>query len=191
MAHIVAPPTRDSSALQLLAELNPQAVGAGDHELKLGARYLLQKAGSANYPWLGNIWPAQNNFTAFQFTRLGRMQIAFTRLALPANRAPTRAERKRISRKLSQLKKHYDLLILLGNFNAQSSLIASALFPQANIIIGNVDSKQLDTIGNTIVAPAEAVNPYLGGIEIALRDGNLAAWRGGIISYPLTEYELP
>lgn len=184
-------PTRDSSALSLLAQLHPQALGVGDNELKLGSAYLKQKSNALNIPWLSNVWPAQNNFPSIQLTQTSEIKIAFTRLALPDNQAPKPSERRKISRQLSRIKQHNDLLILLGSFDEQGSLISSALFPQADIIIGNMTSKHLDTIGHTIVAPIDATTPYLGGIEIALRDGKLAAWRGGIIYYPLAEDELP
>ena len=184
-------PSRDAGALALLSSLHPMAVGVGEHDLKWGATYLDDSAPGSDIPWLGAIWPAQQQYPAMRTALVGGLSVAVLRLALPGDLPPSRREQRRLRRQFDRLRQEYDLLILLGNFSEQQSILAAALFPQVELIIGATNLIRPESYGHTVMAPIEMSSPYFGGIELAIRDGKLVAWRGGMLSYPLLPEELP
>lgn len=113
----------------------------------------------------------------------GPLRLGIAALTLSVGQLPDKALRARVAREVRRLhRRHCDLVLLLGPFDAKQGPLIAALFPGIDLVLGSSRDTTPQAYGPTVLAPISADTPYYGELELAVRDGRLAAWRGGMMA---------
>lgn len=178
-------PGRDAQALSLLANLTPAALALGPNETQHNIMLLRAPSGQP-LPWLSlTKAPTGVQLPDIRYIQLGKLRLGFIGLTLPSAQLPDKALRHRLLTLVVESRRHCDLLLLLGVFDDSQASMLTMLLPKVDMVLGNCDINEPQTVGADIMLPIQRDQPYAGVVEFAIRDGKLAAWRGGLLPVEL------
>jgi hypothetical protein len=171
----------DIAALAFAGSLSPAAVLLGASELKHGTDYLKFRLPQTPLPWLSASAAPRGVSTAlFRIVPAGRLRIGIIGLTLAPGELPEKALRDSFAAHIALLRPQCDVLVLLGTFDALQAPILSTLYPQADVVLACTGEREPQSAGRAVIAPAGEQHPYYGQLDLAVREGRLAAWRGWI-----------
>lgn len=180
---IADPATRSADAVPpafpFVAALSPQAVLLDAGNLPGSLAVLQASQARAPLPWLSaNAAVAGFPTALFRVIPAGRLRIGVIGLQLAPGILPEQPLRTAFARQLALLRSRCDLLVLLGAFDALQAPVVAALYPEVDVILACTGERVPQPAGHAVCAPGPEAQPYYGLLEIAVRDGQLAAWRG-------------
>ena len=178
-------PQHNAATLALVASLSPAAIALGPNELQHGMDYLRVRQPAVPLPWVStSVVPRELPVALSRTVSAGTLHIGIIGLTLAPGEMPDKALRNIVTRQVAALRLRCDLVVLLGNFDALQAPILPALYPGTDLIIGAATDTAPQAPAQTVFAPGDPQVPYFGQLDLAIRDGRLAAWRGWMKPQP-------
>ncbi|MHB9132494.1 MAG: metallophosphoesterase family protein [Armatimonadota bacterium] len=166
----------NTDAISALSLLAPAAVAVGPCETRLGNAMLRDNP----LPWVSLIPQPETPVVPFRIITVASLRVGVIGLTLTPGAMPTQSVHDKLAATITKVRRQADLVILLGTFDAVQAPLLAACSTGVDIVLGGEGNTAPQKFGPTALAPLAAGVPSIGVLEVAIRDGHLAAWRGGI-----------
>jgi 5'-nucleotidase/UDP-sugar diphosphatase len=194
--------------LELYNRLGLDVLCPGNHEFDFGLDNLKKFAARARFPFVcaniqaGNFLPLLRPSVVLE-TRGGVRIAVFGLIQIePGNGLPSTnpdkvqglvfSEPLQKAREMTGLRAGNPVLLALTHLGYEDDLRLAQQMPELDVIIGGHSHTRVDpaeTVNGVLVAQAGSDNRFLGRVELLVRDGRVAAKKGGLIDLggPMSE----